>query len=999
MTVCGGDVERGDGFWKLNVSHLNREDYCALIENVLKSVDMSSLSIFDWWEAMKKRVKGVSMKFSRELAYQKRMEREQRINDIRCLARLCCWLQSNCGAGERVRRLGRGLKLINACSFRSVLLEIGFEETTWSDTSGSRARAHYLNIPALFRFASDKLEQLRVQEDDYIRHSVFLKDFSERAALEFAVRPSKVFFQQTKEKSGKERLISCLSDEGKEYRTTEQIQNVASAFYAKLWSKRTVDSVLQERFLDGLVLSLSAQERSMLDLSVSEEEICTAIDQMAKDKTPGLDGLPAEFYKTFKHLLSKNLASLCNAVFHSECTDSQKLAVISLLFKKGDRADIRNYRPISLLNVDYKICAKVLANRIKLVLEHVIHPDQSGFIPHGDIGENVLLSQAIINFCEEQQKDGYLVFLDWEKAFDRVDHNFMLRVLERMGFGEFFIGAVRALYTGVSSCICINQCISKSFPIHGGVRQGCPLSPYLFILVLECLAMQIRSNKHIVGITEPFSMQTSVLSLFADDVTVFLSSLSSAGSLQNTVSEYELATGSVLNKIKTVVLRVGPCRCRDPTDEELRQCPWRFVQPGDPPPKLLGMPVGPSLSEDVIFDDSLDKFRKAINFLSRFNLSYVAKAILFNSRLLPIFLYRARLCFCPTIHNTIKRLAETFLWSRSTHARISWSKLVLPVCDGGLNLVDPDAKILSMKATWLFRCFKNTRVGAWRAWFLRSLFLFCCTHRLPEPLCLSERSLAGISVSKCFISQVLLCWCKICNKHLKPHGLVSKNITSRWLTDVRLSESSSSPALLLSLFSRFLAFAIDAPAKDHSLSRVWDVFSSRTVYSACIQRFLSLSVPRGAFSVPLCNFILTCENVPARVRQFWFLLRHNSLFTLARLGHFVDSIKSDICPLCGVCREDITHAMSSCIFLRTLWKYLESYFNDQGFLGISMDDQIWCLLFRAPIVISNLSFPSQSCMRAICFLHYYHWKERESVIKLHRSYNLVSVVSKWRSHL
>jgi hypothetical protein len=412
------------------------------------------------------------------------------------------------------------------------------------------------------------------------------------------------------------------------------------------------------------------------------------------------------------------------------------------------------------------------------------------------------------------------------------------------------------------------------------------------------------------------------------------------------------------------------------------------------------MPVGPGITEAEIFDEPLSKFRKAINFLSRFRLSYAAKAVLFNTRLLPIFLFRARLCFCPTMHKMIKKLAELFLWSSSSHARIGWNKLVLPVCDGGLNLVEPEVKIISMKATWLIRSFRITRESAWRTWFFRSLFYFCLSHHTLEPLTLSERFLAGRSVAKCFISQALLCWSKTCNKALKPCALVSKAIVSTWWSDSFLpANGSPSPARLSSLYSRFICSAVRAPADCSFLTTAWSSFCSLSAYRSFVKPFLSRHVPPKPFSSSLCNYILTCDNVNIRVRQFWFLLRHNSLFPLARLMHFVPTITSDICPLCLLCREDTKHALADCICLRPLWRCLESYFVEQGFTGFVMDEQLWSMLFTSYVMQHSHLFPSHSCILAIGFLHYFHWKERESVLKYRRPYNLNSVLSKWRSHI
>jgi hypothetical protein len=421
------------------------------------------------------------------------------------------------------------------------------------------------------------------------------------------------------------------------------------------------------------------------------------------------------------------------------------------------------------------------------------------------------------------------------------------------------------------------------------------------------------------------------------------------------------------------------------------------VRSGDPPPKLLGMPIGPCISEAEIFHEPLSKLRKSTHFLSRFHLSYVAKAVLFNTRILPVFLYRARLCFCPNIHKMIKKVAEEFLWSSSSHARISWNKLVLPVADGGLNIVDPGVKIISAKTAWLVRSFRNSRESAWRAWFFRALFYFCIKHQTLQPLALSARFLNGRSVTTCFVSQVLLCWVKYCSVDLKPGVLVQRSVINQWSADLLIFLASPSPARLSSLYSRFVCYAVRAPADSNVLTKVWSSFCSRSVYRSFIKPFLTRPVPPKPFSPSLSNYILTCDSVDVRVRQFWFLVRHNSLFPLARLMHFVPTIKSDICPLCKLCREDMEHALCNCIFLRPLWRSLESFFDDQGFHGIMMNTEFWSLCF-VHVVPGPRVFPSPSCLLAIGTLHYYHWKEREFVIKSDRPYNLNSVLSKWHSH-
>ena len=152
--------------------------------------------------------------------------------------------------------------------------------------------------------------------------------------------------------------------------------------------------------------------------------------------------------------------------------------MITLLYKKHDRLDTKNWRPISLLCTDYKILSKVLTNRLKSVLASVLSESQSCGVPGRFSGSNIRTLQDIVNYCKSYQSGGAIVSLDPEKAFDRVDWGFMQRVLKRMNFGPSFCAWVKLLYTNIFSRVLVNGYTSGAFPVTRGVRQGCPLSPF-----------------------------------------------------------------------------------------------------------------------------------------------------------------------------------------------------------------------------------------------------------------------------------------------------------------------------------------------------------------------------------------------------------------------------------------------------------------------------------------------------------------------------------------
>lgn len=152
---------------------------------------------------------------------------------------------------------------------------------------------------------------------------------------------------------------------------------------------------------------------------------------MKQNKSPGNDGIPVEFYKMFwKHLKTYFYNALIHSLEEGELSTTQKCSILSLIYKKGALEKIENYRPISLTNIDYKIIACVFAKRLQKVMDNIINENQTGYIKGRFIGNNSRLILDILEYCENNNKDGILLFVDFQKAFDSVEWNFLFKTLQ-----------------------------------------------------------------------------------------------------------------------------------------------------------------------------------------------------------------------------------------------------------------------------------------------------------------------------------------------------------------------------------------------------------------------------------------------------------------------------------------------------------------------------------------------------------------------------------------
>ena len=373
----------------------------------------------------------------------------------------------------------------------------------------------------------EELECLQTEYDqlyDYITQGAIIR--SRATWYEMGEKNNKYFLNLENSNKTKSSVRKILTTDGALTSDPKKIMNELELYYSNLYDGRnSADTQTISSFINDLtdVPFLAEEKRNVCEGILRYDECYNVLQTFQKNKSPGNDGLTAEFYLAFWPLLGKLVVDSLNYAFeYGELSNSQKQAVITLIEKKGkDKRLVKNWRPISLVNVDAKLASKTLAKRLEKVLPEVIHFNQNAFVKGRTIFDAVRTIDDVIEYARYKDIPGILVAIDFEKAFDSLNLNFLLRVLHAFNFGPSFIQWIRVLYNNASSCVMNNGFTTGPFALSRGVRQGDPLSPYLFIIALETLAIKIREDDGIKGITirdEPVKL----LSLFADDMTCFI---------------------------------------------------------------------------------------------------------------------------------------------------------------------------------------------------------------------------------------------------------------------------------------------------------------------------------------------------------------------------------------------------------------------------------------------------------------------------------------------
>ena len=226
------------------------------------------------------------------------------------------------------------------------------------------------------------------------------------------------------------------------------------------------------------------------------QEVFFATKSLRKDVCPGKDGIGVGFYLHHRDFLGPVLTRATNLIFSAgtmlaEWTEG----IIYMIPKSHAQCDeVSKWRPITLLNDVYKIVAKTIAIRLRSLLPSIIHDTQSGFVQDRSIFDNIFLFWEMVALAQQNKQQLTILLLDFEKANDKVDWDFLEAVLSRLGFPNAWITGVSALYRQASSSVLFVGGYEPIFPISRLVRQGCPLDPFLFILFWEALSSYLRSS-------------------------------------------------------------------------------------------------------------------------------------------------------------------------------------------------------------------------------------------------------------------------------------------------------------------------------------------------------------------------------------------------------------------------------------------------------------------------------------------------------------------------
>ena len=660
---------RGPGLWKFNDSLLNDKDYDDVIKqliiNVIKqyavpiyadnflsdpmNFDQIQFTISDhlFYETLLMMIRGETVKFSKRKA-RKNREKEDEITNI--ISSIRHSLHSNSSL-ENLKRLEEAQQALEDIRKPKIQGLITRSRVKWHE-DGEKCSKYFLSL--------EKRNTMRNSIQSLIINN------------------------------------SITTDKGK----------ILEHFSENLRKKYTKnDTADADAYLHSTITQkLSDENKRILDAPISLNELRVALSGMKKGKTPGSNGFTADFFRHFWTFIGNFLYRAWFEKFlNNKNISSHNEGIVTLIPKSGTSHNSpKGWRPISLLNVDFKIISSAVAIRLKTVIHQLISPSQTAYIQGRFIGENSRLVYDIIEHLNNTSSSGIIMAVDFEAAFDTVSWEFLLGALDKYNFGHYFKKLIRTLYLNpeLSSRISLEGNLGSKIYMGRGIRQGDPISGYLFNLIMEPLANQLKYSTIIKGI-QTSSGRDIRISQYADDLIVFSSpqSNSISGVLQE-LNKFTEVSGLRTNVEKTKCLPIG----NNVNTSALIDLGLTVVNEL----KVLGINFGTSniniTSNNVTV--LLPNITKEIAQWQRRNLTLIGKITVVKSLLLSKLVHVLSALPNPdeALIKKLNSILFRFIWNNGPD-KIKRSELVQDYKDGGLKMIDVHSFLAGLKVSWFKRLY------------------------------------------------------------------------------------------------------------------------------------------------------------------------------------------------------------------------------------------------------------------------------------------------------
>ena len=645
------DFPRGPGYWKFNESNLedqNFVDSMAIFINKYHNelLGKKELNKNEIWELLKIAIKEESISYSRNKAYNQTSSSKM--------------LEELNAASNKLALDPENKLLINKVAKLTSKIEI-FE---LSQSNGAMKRAK-------IKF---------IQEGE---------------------KNSKYFCQLEKSRQESKVIKELYDESGNLVNTPSKVILEISKYYKNLMNGQTVlDVNEQEFFLDTYLGNidhpiLAEEDKLNLEFPVALNEVYCGIKELNSESSPGCDGISPSFLLTFWEQIKIPLFdSFKYSISNKLLSISQRRAILTLLPKTKDPELLKyvsNYRPISVTTFDYRLYSKILAKRLQPLLHKLIHPNQIGYIPGRQLTDHIRTIDDVISYANNEKLKGMLVSLDFRKAFDTLSKSSILCALKRFNFGPQYIGYVETMLNGTMACVKNAGWLSGWFSTTRGVRQGCCLSPCLFILVVELLAIKIRHNPKIKGIM-PQNIssyyQIKLLS-YADDMSLFVQTKPCLRASLNDIEVFGTFSGLDLNRTKCIAMWLGRDKDNFPGGEGIK---WLKKEEDL---KIIGIFFNASIQASNNQNNwlpQIQSIKETISDWSRRQLSLWGKCLVAKMFLISkLTLVLQALVLPDPIINNIDDIIFGYLWRLSSNKngfeRLNRKTICKSIFEGGLGMI------------------------------------------------------------------------------------------------------------------------------------------------------------------------------------------------------------------------------------------------------------------------------------------------------------------------